>query len=125
VRGPFTQSRFKWGIIMNKLDKVITKASTTVSKQLIGEYKALIADAEALIEANEGHVDDVIKTIRSKALKTLAGAKEGIADFEDVLTDKAEAAAKGTDHFVHGHPWESVGLAAGLGLIIGLIIRRS
>lgn len=110
---------------MNKLDKVITKASTTASKQLISEYKALITVAEALIEATEGHVDDAIKTIRSKALKTLAGAKESIVNFEDALTDKSKAAAKGTDHFVHSHPWESVGLAAGLGLIIGLIIRRS
>lgn len=67
---------------MNKLDKVINKASTTVSKQFIGEFKALMADAEALIEATEGHTDDAIKTIRSKALKTLAGAKESIADFE-------------------------------------------
>ena len=110
---------------MNKLDKVIAKASTTVSKQFIGEFKALMADAEALIEATEGHADDTIKTIRSKALKTLADAKESIADFEDALMDKAKAAAKGADHFVHRNPWESVGVAAGLGLIIGIIIRRS
>jgi ElaB/YqjD/DUF883 family membrane-anchored ribosome-binding protein len=110
---------------MNKLDKVITKASTAVSKQFIGELKTLMADAEALIEATEGHADDAIKTIRSKAIKTLANAKESIADFEGVLKNKAKSAAKGTDHFVHHHPWESVGIAAGLGLMIGLFIRRS
>ena len=110
---------------MKKLDKVISKASTTVSKQFIGEFKALMADAEALIEATEGHADETIKTIRSQALKTLAGAKESITDFEDDLADKAKAAAKGADHFVHRNPWESVGVAAALGLIIGLFIHRS
>ena len=110
---------------MNKLDKVINKTSAAVSKQFIGEFKALMADAEALIEATEGHADDAVKTIRSKALKTLAGAKESIADFEGVLSDKAKAAVKGADHFVHHNPWESVGVAAGLGLIVGLFIRRS
>jgi ElaB/YqjD/DUF883 family membrane-anchored ribosome-binding protein len=110
---------------MNKLDKVITKASTKASKQFIGEFKALMADAEALIEATEGHTDDAIHTIRSKALKTLTDVKESIADFEGALTDKAKAAAKSADHFVHRNPWESVGFAAGLGLIIGLFIRRT
>jgi len=110
---------------MNELNSVISKASTTVSDQLVREFKALMVDAEALIEATEGHADDVIKTMRSKALKTLAGAKESISEFEDVLIDKAKAVAEGTDHFVHRNPWESVGIAAGLGLIIGLFIRRS
>lgn len=110
---------------MNKSDKAINKASATVSREFIGEFKALMADAEALIEATEGHADDAIKTIRSKALKTLTGAKESIADFEGVLTDKAKAAAKDADNFVHRNPWESVGVAAGLGLIVGLFIRRS
>jgi ElaB/YqjD/DUF883 family membrane-anchored ribosome-binding protein len=109
---------------MREVNGVATKAFTTVSNQLIGEFKALMADAEALIEATDGHADDVIKSIRSKALKTLAVAKEGVAEFEDVITDKAKAVAENADDFVHDNPWESVGLAAGLGLIIGLFIRR-
>jgi len=40
------------------------------------------------------------------------------------LADKAKAAAVSTDDFVHRNPWEAVGVAAGLGLLIGLFIRR-
>jgi ElaB/YqjD/DUF883 family membrane-anchored ribosome-binding protein len=109
---------------MKEINGITTKNSTTIADQLIGEFKVLMADAEALIEATEGNADDVIKTIRSKALKTLAAAKESIADFEDVITDKAKAIAEGADDFVHHNPWKSVGLAAGLGLVIGLFIRR-
>ena len=103
---------------------ITTKNFTTVSDQLIGEFKALMTDAEALIEATDGHADDVIKSIRSKALKTLAVAQEGVAEFEGVITDKAKAVAESADDFVHHKPWGSVGLAAGLVLIIGLFIRR-
>lgn len=109
---------------MRETNGMTTKAFTAVSDQLVDEFKALMADAEALIDATDGHADDVIKSIRSKALKTLADAKESVAKFEGVITDKAKAAAESADDFVHDNPWESVGLAAGVGLIIGLFIRR-
>jgi ElaB/YqjD/DUF883 family membrane-anchored ribosome-binding protein len=109
---------------MKKINSVINKTSNKVADQFIDEFKALIADAEALIDATEGHADDVIKTVRSKALKTLAATKESIADFEDAVIDRAKSVAKDADKFVHHNPWGSVGVAAGLGLIIGLFIRR-
>jgi ElaB/YqjD/DUF883 family membrane-anchored ribosome-binding protein len=32
--------------------------------------------------------------------------------------------ARATDDYVHEHPWRAVGAAAGVGLIIGLLISR-
>jgi ElaB/YqjD/DUF883 family membrane-anchored ribosome-binding protein len=43
---------------------------------------------------------------------------------EGPLVDKAKVMAQGADDFVHRNPWEAVGVAAGLGLLIGLLIRR-
>jgi ElaB/YqjD/DUF883 family membrane-anchored ribosome-binding protein len=94
------------------------------AEQLISEFKSLMADAEALIKATEDHPGDAIGAIRHKALETLAGAKESLADVEAKLLDKAKLAAQGADDFVHRNPWEAVGVAAGLGLLIGLFIRR-
>ena len=101
-----------------------TESALASSDQLIGEFKALMADAEALIQATEGQADGAIGSIRSKALETIAGAKESISGLEGVLTDKAKEVAQGADDFVHRNPWEAVGVAAGLGLLIGLFIRR-
>ena len=92
--------------------------------QLVVEFKALMADAEALIQATEGHTDNAIKSIRSKALETIAGAKESLSGIEGQLADRAKVAAVSADDFVHRNPWEAVGVAAGLGLLIGLFIRR-
>ena len=94
------------------------------SDQLIAEFKALMADAEALIQATEGHADGAIGSIRSKALETIAGAKESLSGIEGQLADKAKAVAVSADDFVHRNPWEAVGVAAGLGLLIGLFISR-
>jgi ElaB/YqjD/DUF883 family membrane-anchored ribosome-binding protein len=95
-----------------------------VAEQLIGEFKSLMADAEALIKATEDHPGEAISSIRNKALETLAGAKESLTLAEGKLLDKAKLAAEGADDFVHRNPWEAVGVAAGLGLLIGLFIGR-
>ena len=92
--------------------------------QLIEDFKALMADAEALIKATASHEDGTIASVRSKALNTLTSATENLSLLEGPLTEKAKAVAEGADDFVHRKPWEAVGVAAGLGLLIGLLIRR-
>ncbi len=103
---------------------VTQEAVTPAADQLIGEFKSLMADAEALIQATEGHADSTIGSIRSKALETLASAKESLSGIEGQVSNKAKEAAASADDFVHRKPWEAVGLAAGLGLLIGLLIHR-
>ena len=93
------------------------------TEQLIGDFKALMADAEALIKATASH-DGAIASIRSKAIDTLSNAKENLSQLEGTVSDKAKVIAESTDDFVHRNPWEAVGVAAGLGLLIGLLIRR-
>ena len=91
---------------------------------LIGEFKVLMADAEALIQATEDHPSETISSIRNKALETISGAKESLSNLEGTLAEKAKVVAEGADDFVHRNPWEAIGVAAGLGLLIGLLIRR-
>ena len=94
------------------------------SENLIGDFKALMADAEDLIKATASHEDGPLGSIRSKALDTLNSAKESLSAVEEGLAEKAKVVAEGADEFVHRNPWESIGVAAGLGLLIGLLIRR-
>ena len=101
-----------------------TEHSEISSEQLIGDFKALMAVAEALIKATASHEDGAIASVRSKAIDTLTNAKENLSMLEGPLSDKAKAVAHSADDFVHRNPWEAVGVAAGLGLLIGLLIRR-
>ena len=47
---------------------ISTEAVSSGADQLIGEFKALMADAEALIHATEDHPSETINSIRNKAL---------------------------------------------------------
>ena len=108
-----------------KLDNAVVHDDKHIgAESLIREFKSLMADAEALIKATEDHPGEAINSIRNKALETLAGAKESLSGVEGKLLDKTKIAADATDDFVHRNPWEAVGVAAGLGLLIGLFIGR-
>ncbi len=40
------------------------------------------------------------------------------------LQDAATAQVKVADEFVHEHPWQSIGIAAAIGLVVGLLVAR-
>lgn len=98
--------------------KEVTKA------QLVTEFKAVIADAEALIKATAGQGGDKVDQVRSKAEASLASAKDKLEDMHEDLIEKGREAVKATDDYVQENPWKAVGIAAGLGLVIGLLVSR-
>jgi ElaB/YqjD/DUF883 family membrane-anchored ribosome-binding protein len=92
--------------------------------QLLTDFKALVADAEALLHATADQGGEGVAQIRAQAQDSLAQAKANLMDVQDELTAKAKAVVADADAYVHEKPWQSVGIAAGLGLLIGLLISR-
>jgi ElaB/YqjD/DUF883 family membrane-anchored ribosome-binding protein len=43
---------------------------------------------------------------------------------EQELVAQARDAARETDRYVRQNPWQSIGIAAGVGLLIGVLIGR-
>ena len=62
--------------------------------------------------------------LRERLESTLSQAKTSLIAAQGAAIDKAKAAAKATDEYVHENPWKSVGVAAGLGLLVGMLIAR-
>jgi len=98
---------------------------TDITKdQLISDFKVVIADAEALLKATANQGGEAMAAVRAKAEESLAVAKVKMADAQAALMEKTRAAARATDDYVHENPWRAVGVAAGVGLVIGLLIGR-
>jgi len=90
----------------------------------MNDMRSVVADAEELLRATAGQTGDKIATMRERVQKNLDAAKERIVEAEQELLVKAREAAKATDDYVHENPWRAVGVAAGVGLIIGMLISR-
>ncbi len=103
-----------------------TKDTTAaVSKdKLAQDLKIVAADVEELLRLTANQVGDKVAAAREKAQENLHRAKVKLAEVEDIMIDKGKLAARATDEYVHDNPWRAVGIAAGVGLVIGLLIGR-
>jgi ElaB/YqjD/DUF883 family membrane-anchored ribosome-binding protein len=102
-----------------------TNAAVDVTKEkLISDFKVVVADAEALLKASAGQGGEALAAVRARVGDSLAIAKTKMLEAEEELLEKTKAAAKATDEYVHDHPWHAVGIAAGVGLVIGMLIGR-
>lgn len=93
-------------------------------QQLIDDFKVVMADAEALLKATANQSGEKIAEVRTKVEESLKTVKMNLADAQTVLVDKTKATAQATDNYVHDHPWKVIGVAASLGVIVGLLIAR-
>lgn len=93
-------------------------------EQLVRDFKVLVADTEALLKATAGQSGEAAAAMRARVTESLATAKVKVGELEEAAVIKARAAAAATDQYVHEKPWQAVGISAGVGLIIGLLIGR-
>ena len=98
--------------------------SVNVQEQLVSDIKAVISEAEEMLTATADQAGEKIANLRVRIQARLRDAKARLADAEEVLMAKTKAAARATDEYVHESPWTAIGIAAGAGLLIGLLIGR-
>jgi ElaB/YqjD/DUF883 family membrane-anchored ribosome-binding protein len=99
--------------------------STDASKEkLVADLKVVVSDAEELLRATASQAGEKVSAARERIQASLASAKIKLNDAERAALEKAKEAAKATDDYVHDHPWHAVGIAAGIGLVLGLLIGR-
>jgi ElaB/YqjD/DUF883 family membrane-anchored ribosome-binding protein len=94
------------------------------TQQLVTDLKILAADAEELVRATAAQTGDRIAEARGKIQQSVAELKPRLVQAQAVLTENARAAANSADAIVRDKPWAAVGVAAGVGLLLGLLIGR-
>jgi ElaB/YqjD/DUF883 family membrane-anchored ribosome-binding protein len=98
---------------------------TDVSREkLASDLRVVIADAEELLRATAGQMGEKAVVARERIQESLRVAKDKLARAEEAVIDKTKAAARATDDYVHDHPWGAVGIAAAVGLVVGMLISR-
>lgn len=97
---------------------------STDKDRLVTDVQAVLADAEELMGATANQGGEKVAAIRAKMTARLADAKDKLLDVEREVVQKAKAAAKATDAYVQGNPWQSVLIAGGVGFVVGFIVHR-
>ena len=99
------------------------ESETTSKDRLVGDLRNLVADAEELLKATASQAGDKIGVARQKIEQSLIEGKKALADAEKTLVAKSKECAEIADDYVRENPWSAVGIAGGIGLVLGLLIR--
>ena len=92
--------------------------------KFVQDMRLVISDAEELLRATANQAGEKIAVARERIQDSLHQAKVKLAEAEALVTERARQAARYTDEYVHENPWRAIGVAAGIGLLLGLLISR-
>ncbi|GGJ89821.1 DUF883 family protein [Pseudomonas matsuisoli] len=91
---------------------------------LVKEFRTLVNDTEKLLKRTANAAGDQADELRVKLNENLERAKAALKEQEASLREQGRAAAQATEEYVVTHPWQSVGIAAGVGFLLGLLSSR-
>ena len=89
-------------------------------ERLVQDLKTVVRDAEELLKSTASDLSDKAKDARARLSAALESAKGSLGDIEE----KALQGARATDRIIRDHPYPALGVAFGVGLLIGVLVNR-
>ena len=113
------------GECMTKQIEADTQAqvdSVDKEEELLHDLKKVLVDVEALMDSALESKDAKLNQIKDLIQENLSHVQSQLAQTE--IVDKARTVARSTEEFIKKNPWESIGIAVGLGALLGYLSRR-
>ncbi|PUA42158.1 MULTISPECIES: DUF883 family protein [Pseudomonas] len=101
-----------------------SKTAKTAQEVLMADFQALVSDTERLLEHTATLAGDQADELREQIHESLLKARETLQLTEESLRQRGQAAVTAAEDYVQSNPWQSVGIAAGVGFLIGLLATR-
>ena len=102
----------------------MSELTATQRDKLMAYLRTVVTDAEHLLKLTANEVGEGTAGLRERLQERLEQSKHRLLDLQAAATEKAKAAGHAADDYVHDHPWKSVAIGAGVGLIVGMLIGR-
>lgn len=96
----------------------------TTQDQVIEQFQTLVRDTEALLAQSANLVGEQAEELRLQIRESLERARVSLHSAEENVRERGQAALEATETYVQTHPWQAVGIAAGVGVLLGMLIRR-
>jgi ElaB/YqjD/DUF883 family membrane-anchored ribosome-binding protein len=97
---------------------------TVQNEKLVEDLRQVISDAEELLRMTSDQLTESSAEVRGRIQTGLHLSRAKLAHLQEVAVNKAKAFGSTADGFVHENPWKSIGVAAGAGMLIGMLLRR-
>lgn len=91
-----------------------------IKDQAFSELKALIEESEKLLKSGAALVGADAENLREQISHKLRQALDSVATARERTRPMVDA----TEIYIGGHPWQTVAISAGFGLVVGLLLGR-
>lgn len=103
----------------------IEQARSHIARErALTDLQTLTRDTEDLLNATAHDESDKARAARSRITAALERAKSSISELQEQAVVTAKVAAKRTELVIREHPYESIGVAFGVGLLLGVLATR-
>lgn len=92
--------------------------------KLMSDLRTVITDAEELLRMTADEAGESAAGLRARVKDRMNQAKDELVRLQDAAVAKAQEVGDAADEFVHENPWKSIGIAAGIGLVVGMLVSR-
>lgn len=93
-------------------------------ERLAHDLRQIVSDADRFLATAAETGDAKFDEVRERLAKQVEQIRDQLDDLEGRAAAKARAAVRVTDEAVHTHPYGAMGLAAAVGLLIGVLVAR-
>lgn len=101
-----------------------TPTAKAAQEVLKADIQTLVRDTEKLLEHTATLAGDQADELRAQINESLLKARESLLLTKENATERSKEALTAAEVYVHDNPWQSVGIAAGVGFLIGLLATR-
>ena len=92
------------------------------TEQLVDDFNKVVSDTEVLLRALASVPGEKTAALRASVEENLSTAKQRVLQLQGAAVEKTTAAARATDEYAHENAWALIGIAAAVGLVVGLAI---
>lgn len=92
--------------------------------RLLEDLRKVVEDTEALLRATSEQAGEHADEVRSRAAESLQQVRTRLRGLEEDVVKRARDAAGEADQYVRDNPWQSIGVAAGVAFLLGLLVSR-
>lgn len=99
--------------------------SEVTAEKLLSDFQVLIDDAEQLVRATADEASERVAQVRQRLVLNIEESKKALAQCQRELREQAEQAKSRAIGFLREESWSRLILAAVIGTLIGLALRRN
>ncbi|WIE47341.1 DUF883 family protein [Pseudomonas sp. GM17] len=95
-------------------------ADEQIKDQEFSELQALIEESDKLLKSSASLVGEEGENLRQQVGLKLKQALDSVSS----VRERSKPMVDATEQYIGGHPWQTVAISAGVGLVVGLLLGR-